>query len=49
MEIGQDEIMRIARKQQDRRPHGDDVVFWLIVGGWAAVVAILDFLSGFAK
>ena len=46
MRIGRNEIMRIANaSRKDREPVGDDVVMWLIIGGWMAAVAVLSCLS----
>ncbi len=49
MRIGQEEIMRIAQRQKGKAPLSDDVVFWLIFGGWAAVVAVLDALCALQR
>lgn len=50
MSIGRDEIMHIVRASgkpaADRRGGiSDDAVMWLIVGGWALFVALLDCLN----
>jgi len=57
MSIGRDEIMHIARASEQpprwrlsqstptRPPRDDAWVMWLIIGGWAFVVATLNFLS----
>lgn len=46
MSIEREDIMRIVRaSRKDRESVGDDIVMWLIIGGWALFVAVLSCLS----
>ena len=50
MSIGRDDIMRIVRASRKPEPDrkggiSDETVMWLIIGGWALFVALLDSLG----
>ena len=50
MSIGRDDIMRIVRASRRPEPNrkggiSDETVMWLIIGGWALFVALLDSLG----